>query len=48
MLEQTICELSILDFIFWAFILGMVVQAGREVVDYIFHRNDTYENEEDR
>jgi len=44
MLEQTLCELSLFQAIFWVFIARMVWQIGSEIVIHIFNRN---QNEED-
>jgi hypothetical protein len=45
MFDKLIVEFTILDAIFWALILGMIYQIGRELVSYLFHRHD--ENEKD-
>lgn len=36
MLGRTLVELTLLDFIFWTFVFGIVFQLGRELVMFIF------------
>lgn len=39
MLESTLCQISLLQILFWGFVAGMLYQLGREIVEFIFHRN---------